>query len=68
MKIAHDKYDAESEYCKVRDPSFTLKRVDRDYRFVHYFEEYPDDDCDKECSKIEISESADKWTSRRWKD
>ena len=61
MKIAHDKYDADSEYCKVRDPSFTLKRVDKDYRFTHYFEAYPDDNCDdeavKECTKVETVES-----------
>ena len=64
MKIAHDKYEVGSEFYKVRDPSFTLKRVDKDDQFENFFRNSAAAKCDEDSfqeksSKAETVESAD---------
>ena len=38
MKIQHDKYDADCSFYKIRDPSLTLKRADRDNKLKHLYD------------------------------
>ena len=38
MKMMHDKYEVEGVFCKIKDPSLTIKRVDRDNNVHHWFE------------------------------
>ena len=55
MKIAHDKYEANDEYYKIKDPSLTFKRVDKDQQFAQLF---PDSSIEYEEVK-ENTDSAD---------
>ena len=55
MKIAHDKYEANDEYYKIKDPSLTFKRVDKDQKFAQLF---PDSSIEYEELK-ENTDSAD---------
>merc|ERR1712223_1489369 len=52
MKIAHDKYEANDEYYKIKDPSLTFKRVDKDQTFAQLF---PDSSIEDE----ELKENTD---------
>jgi hypothetical protein len=53
MKVIHDKYDVDCGYHKIRDPSLTLKRVDKNNKFKHLFEEeMKDNNMEKEINTI----------------